>query len=406
MSASSLALADMSPLLMHQDALRIINILDESGFETRFVGGCVRDVLLGRVLGDIDLATTGTPDAVMAQLMRHQINVVPTGLAHGTVMAVINGQGYEITTLRHDIVTDGRHATVAFTDDWEQDARRRDFTINALSVDMDGVLYDYCGGIDDLHAQRLRFIDDAASRITEDYLRMLRLFRFASVLGWDIRDTELLELCSSLAPYMQQLSRERVQAEMYKLLGGAGCLPIVELMDQYDILVPWCHEIYPLALSETITREQCHGLKDEFRRLIALTGYRHADDGINDMVVLSRQQKKRLQDITAFIENDAGSWPQAKFCYYMGPQATEDCLVLFAPKGWTYKFLQEWKRPEFPLKAEYIMQETGGANALLGKILKEVESRWVDHDFIATLDDLLVHARILLRKEQGKDQSE
>lgn len=390
---------DVSALMAHKDALHIMDVLAESGFETRFVGGCVRDVLLHRDLGDIDLATTGTPDAVMAQLNRHNIHVVPTGIDHGTVMAVINDRGYEITTLRYDITTDGRHATVGFTDDWVQDAHRRDFTINALSVDRQGVLHDYCGGLDDMRSETLRFIDDAALRIAEDYLRMLRLFRFSSVLGWDIIDTDLLELCRLMAPNMEQLSRERIQSELYKLLIGPNCMMTVNLMAEYDLLEPWTDTLHIQKLAEIVTHEELWKKPDAFRRFIALIGY---DDlvTIESMVVLSRQQKKRLNDISVCIAQHAHSWSQEKFCYFFGSQATEDCLVLFTPQDWTPEFLENWNKPLFPLKAEHIMSDTGGANAFLGRVLKQTESWWVDQEFKPELALLQAYAKDLIAQEK------
>lgn len=387
-------------LLQHHDALHLVSLLNASGFETRFIGGCVRDALLARHSGDIDLATTATPQQIIEHLSAHQIQTVPVGIEHGTVMAVINGRGYEMTTLRHDVVTDGRHAVVAFTDNWAEDARRRDFTVNALSVDASGKLYDYCGGLHDLQNRTLRFIDDAASRIKEDYLRMLRLFRFASVLHWDITDTALLSLCRNLAPQMKQLSRERVQAELYKLLNGSGCLSVIRLMIEYGIFSPWTDHLDPDALHHTSQYETAHDIPfDAFRRFIALIGYNQTDI-IHDMVVLSKQQKKRLQDITYFAEQNVQTWKQAHFCYAMGLQATEDCLVLFTPEHWSYAFLQQWEKPLFPLKAEHLIADTGGGNALLGQVLKQVEQDWVAQDFTPDLQTLLNHARTLIAAQK------
>ena len=192
------------------------------GRPARFVGGCVRDGLLGldQAGRDLDLATPEPPEQVIALLEAAGLQAIPTGLAHGTVTAVADARRFEITTLRRDVATDGRHASVAFTDDFEADAARRDFTINAMSCDRDGRLFDYFGGRADLAAGRVRFVGPAAARIAEDYLRILRFFRFLAHYGRLPADAEALPACAAAAPAIARLSGERVQAEMRKLLAA------------------------------------------------------------------------------------------------------------------------------------------------------------------------------------------
>ena len=203
----------------------------------RFVGGCVRDGLLGRLdpSGDLDLATPALPHEVAAFLRQAGIKVIPTGLQHGTVTAIANGQSFEITTLREDIACDGRHATVQFTDDFVADAARRDFTINAMSVDQNGKLYDYFDGRDDLKAGRLRFVGDAERRVREDYLRILRFFRFFAFFGKRPADTDALAACRNNADCLHDLSGERIRNEMLKLLRADDPIDALELMAETGV---------------------------------------------------------------------------------------------------------------------------------------------------------------------------
>lgn len=201
----------------------------------RAVGGAVRDTLAGLPVADIDLATALQPDQVSARLRQGGIKVVPTGLAHGTVTAVVDGQPIEITTLRRDIATDGRHAVVAFDADWREDAARRDFTINAMSLAPDGTLYDYFGGRADLAAGRVRFVGDAATRIAEDYLRALRWFRFQARYGKGPPDAEALAAIAAAAPELGRLSAERVWSELKRILAAPDPRGVVALMESTGV---------------------------------------------------------------------------------------------------------------------------------------------------------------------------
>jgi poly(A) polymerase/tRNA nucleotidyltransferase (CCA-adding enzyme) len=202
----------------------------------RLVGGCVRDTLLQRPVHDIDLATPLPPDAVTEALAQAGIRVIPTGLSHGTVTALIGGAGYEITTLRRDVETDGRHAVVAFSDDWREDAARRDFTINALSLTPSAELFDYFGGQDDLRAGAVRFVGDPATRITEDRLRVLRFFRFQARYGRVAPTADTLAAIAAAAPALPVLSAERIWSELQRILAAPNPAEAIDLMQHLGVL--------------------------------------------------------------------------------------------------------------------------------------------------------------------------
>ncbi len=204
----------------------------------RIVGGAVRDHLAGRDVADIDLATPDPPDAVMAKLRAAGLKAVPTGLVHGTITAVSHHRGFEITTLRRDVLTDGRHAVVAFTDDWRADAARRDFTINALSMTPDGTLFDYFGGAADLAAGRVRFVGDPAARIAEDYLRILRFFRFHARYGRGAPDPAATAAIAAAVPGLARLSAERVWSELKRILAAPDPVHAITLMAELGVLPP------------------------------------------------------------------------------------------------------------------------------------------------------------------------
>src|SRR6185437_3989474 len=232
MSASDAAVERIARPAWVDDAgtRAVLAALGAEGGTARFVGGCVRDTLLGRPIGDIDIATPLTPDRVLARLKAAGIKAVPTGLVHGTVTAVTPQRHLEITTLRRDVETDGRHARIAFTADWAADAARRDFTMNALYLDADGNLFDPMGGLADLRAGRVRFVGDAATRIREDVLRLLRFYRFHAQLGRGTADPTARAACHALAALLPSLSGERIAAETLKLLAAADPIPTLALM--------------------------------------------------------------------------------------------------------------------------------------------------------------------------------
>lgn len=370
----------LAALLKNRNAQFIFGALGD--LETRFVGGCVRDALLERVIGDMDLATIAKPEQVIDLLSKENILVIPTGIDHGTVTAVINKIPFEITTLRKDVTTDGRRATVSFSSDWEEDALRRDFTINAMSVDMQGKLYDYYQGQQDLKNKTLRFIGDATQRIREDYLRILRYFRFASTLDWELHDEETLQACAVLAPHLQSLSRERVQSELYKLLLGPGAMRVLRLMKKYDILDNIMDRIYLDKLEQVILLEDKHDDQNAFRRLMGLYGWQSDPE----FIVLTREQKKTLQNMRRMEENR--DWSIEKRLYFYGIDAAKDYFYLLNNQV-DFTVIKNWQQPVFPLKAEDVFSMTDGPGPLVGETLKRAEIYWVDQQFSPTKQELL-----------------
>jgi len=245
----------------------VMAALGKTGAAPRFVGGCVRDALAERPVKDIDIATPLSPEEVLARLKAAGIKSVPTGIAHGTVTAIVEHTPFEITTLRVDVETDGRHAKVAFTDDWVADAARRDLTINALSCEMDGTLHDPFGGAEDLRAGRIRFVGEARARLREDYLRLLRYFRFQAHFGRAAPDAETLAVIAEEAPNLRQLSGERVREEILKLLAAPDPLPAIETMIARSILA----EVLPGAFDPAVLGASLRaGVADPLHRLAAL----------------------------------------------------------------------------------------------------------------------------------------
>ncbi len=224
--------------LAEPEVQRIFTALGAPEIDARAVGGAVRDAVMGRDRGDseIDLATPEEPDEVIARLQNANLRVVPTGLSHGTVTAVVGKRTFEITSLRRDTATDGRHAVVEFTEDWHEDARRRDFTFNAMSMERDGTVHDDHGGMEDAKAGRVRFVGATADRIQEDYLRVLRLFRFQALYGRTPIDADILSACRAHAAGLARLSAERVQAELAKMLGAPSPYQAVAQMQEAGVL--------------------------------------------------------------------------------------------------------------------------------------------------------------------------
>lgn len=358
------------------DLARLIAALGPG--QARFVGGAVRDSLLGLAVKDIDLATALEPAAVMAALRSAGISVVPTGIEHGTVTAVLASGPVEITTLRHDVSTDGRRATVAFASDWQDDAARRDFTINALYADpASGEIFDYFGGLDDLAARRLRFIGDARQRIREDHLRILRYFRFQARFGSRPADAEAEGACAELAATLKGLSRERVGMEMINLLGLPDPAPTVARMAELGVLAVVLPEADVAALAALGVQERAQQVApDALRRLAALLP---ADPALAEAVAsrfrLSGAQKKRLASAAA--REGVVIDPRA-LAYRLGREAALDRLLL---AGASIAPLTGWTIPEFPLKGGEIVARGVRAGPEVARVLRAVEARWMAEGF-------------------------
>ncbi|MGN6497536.1 MAG: CCA tRNA nucleotidyltransferase, partial [Tsuneonella sp.] len=316
----------------------------------RWVGGAVRDTLLGQPVHDIDAATPLRPREVIARLEKAGVRTIPTGIDHGTVTAILEGGNVEITTLRKDVSTDGRRATVAFADDWREDAARRDFTINALYADPATLeVHDYFGGLADLEARRVRFIGDARARIREDFLRLLRYFRFQARFG-KAADTEAEEACAELAPGLKGLSRERVGWELQNLLALPDPAPTVARMRELGVLqvvLPECGPGEADALAPLIAAEREAGLApDALRRLAALLPPSPpVAESVAARLRLSRSQRERLACAAARDVRDAGQ-PRA-LAYRVGTACAVDRLVL--GRGDPGPVIG-WKAPVLPLK--------------------------------------------------------
>lgn len=346
----------------------------------RFVGGAVRDTLLAQPVKDIDMATLLRPEEVIARLDAAHIRNVPTGLDHGTVTAVLSEGPVEITTLRHDVSTDGRRATVAFSSDWRHDAARRDFTINALYADpASGEIFDWFGGRQDLEKRCVRFIGDARQRIREDHLRILRYFRFQARFGSQPADEEAESACSDLAPTLKGLSRERVGMETMNLLGLPDPAPTVGRMAELGVLAVVLPEADPRALAALIAAEQAQGVApDALRRLAALLPAQvPLAEQVASRFRLSAAQKKRLA--TAAVRGEAPGDARA-LAYRLGRDSALDRLLL---AGSDIAPLQGWNIPVFPLKGGQIVARGVDAGPEVARILRRVEDRWIAEGFPA-----------------------
>ncbi len=379
---------DLPEPLCAPPAVRLFAALGTAGIAARFVGGCVRNAVSGRGVDDIDLAVTAPPDKVMRALQAANIKAIPTGLKHGTVTAIVEGRPFELTTLRRDVETDGRHAVVAFTDDWQEDASRRDFTFNALYADPDGTLYDPFDGRADLANRRVRFIGDPDRRIAEDRLRVLRFFRFHAWYGAPPLDGAGFQACARNAGALGGLSGERVAKELLRLLEAPAPADAVEAMKAARALDHWLPEYAGTArLRALIVRED---RADPLRRLAAILFPDAAAAAIGKRLKLSTQQALRLEIVLArepAIDVAGGAPAWRAQIYRLGTSLYLDRLLLAidTPGDWraALAFAQAWTPPELPV---------GGGDALtlglkpgprVGALLGEVERWWIAGDFAA-----------------------
>ena len=361
------------------DALRRALGADEG--LTRYVGGCVRDTLLGLEASDIDLATRLEPAEVIRRLQEARIKAVPTGLAHGTVTAVSAGHPVEVTTLRRDVSTDGRRATVAFSDDWREDAARRDFTINALSADpATGELFDYFGGLADLKARRVRFIGDPLQRIAEDHLRILRFFRFHARFGAGAApDPDALAACSTRANDLMALSRERIADELLKLLSLPDPAATLATMIERAILRPVLPEIVSSrGLARLVGREREAGVAaDPIRRLAALLP---PDQALAERVAARLRLSKKQTQLLASACDPQLAAPH-RLAYRIGPEEAVSRLLLREGDPAGLRELQSWHRPRLPVGGGDLVQAGIKAGPEVARLLRRIEAQWVDEGF-------------------------
>jgi len=380
------------------DGAALLAALAADAGESRLVGGIVRDSLRGVGSADIDIATRLRPDVVMARLKAAGLKAIPTGLSHGTVTAVAGALVAEVTTLRHDVATDGRRAEVEFTDDWQADASRRDFTINALYASLiDGKISDYFGGLDDLAAQRVRFIGAPLQRIAEDHLRILRFFRFSARFAEAV-DAEGLAACAARANDLMALSRERIAIELRGLLAVANPLPMLELMLANGIWKPVLPEFTPErlpVLARTIEAESASGLSPAWQRRLAalLPPDKAAAETVAARLRLANADKTRI-GLAAVAFTGGALLPQA---WTLGAEALADRLLIAGDAAGARQ-VAAWQRPRLPVSGRDLLARGLAPGPQVAARLGDFERAWVAAGFpmdeaavTALLDTVLAH---------------
>lgn len=373
----------------------LLAVLDTDGEEARIVGGAVRDALLGEPVGEWDLATTALPETVARRGREAGWKVVPTGIEHGTVTVVVSGAPFEVTTLREDVATDGRHALVRFGRDFRADALRRDFTINALSWSRTGTVHDYAGGLADLAARRVRFIGNPDTRIAEDYLRILRLFRFHARYGSGPIDRDSLAAAIRGRAGLARLSRERVHAEMMKILVAAGAADMLLEMDGAGLLLAVLGGVaYPAPVQRLAALETARGLAPDAIRRLSVLAVRIREDAarLASRLRLSNAQSRRLE--TLAIAGEAAIEPMGeaqarRLAYRIGRDAALDVALLAAARTgraeWdhTLEAIDAWQVPQLPFGGSDLARLGVRAGPRVGRILAEAERRWIEAGFPA-----------------------
>jgi poly(A) polymerase len=379
------------------EAQAVMRALSANGGAARYVGGAIRNTLLGCEVADVDIATPLLPEDVVRRLDVAKIASVPTGIAHGTVTAIVNGKPFEVTTLRRDVSTDGRRATVAFSTDWAEDAQRRDFTINALYASADGEIFDYCGGLADIEAGRVRFIGDATARIREDYLRILRLFRFHAWYGKGEIDAEAVHAAAAEKSGIAQLSGERIQKEFLRLLEAQNPVPMLRTMAAAGILGDILPGVLDIARLERLASTDAAQflVPDAVLRLAALLSNDIVQvEAIADRFKLSNADRARLEDLGDAKEKIVSYLSireVRKLLYRIGPARFKDRAFLRwaedrkESNGIQWRALlalaDAWERPVFPLNGGNVMAAGVPEGPLVGRILAEVEDWWIESDF-------------------------
>lgn len=353
----------------------------------------MRDSLLGLPLGDIDIAANALPKKIM-EVLSPLCAVVPTGIKHGTITAIKEGTPFQITSLREDIKTDGRHAEVVYGTSFEKDAARRDFTFNALSMDRMGQIYDYFGGRDDLDAGHVRFIGDPHRRIQEDYLRILRFFRMHAYFGKDKIDENALEACQSEKSGIQNLSRERIRQEMFKIFPSPRAYTALHLMEETGVL----HEVYGHSpdweafdrLAQDGSRIKSGMTEGTSAIIPLLTLYHNTLDSLPHAFVLTRREIQLLKNLIRYRETFFTILPHVLLYHLDTPDFKALTLILGAihstPTAPYLDVAKNWMQPAFPVHAEDLPHLEGKA---LGDALKAIEAFWIEGDFKATKKECL-----------------
>ena len=396
---------------------KLMAVLDRDGEEARVVGGAVRNVLIGEPTGDIDVATTALPPEVMRRAQAAGFKAVPTGIEHGTVTIVVDHRPFEVTTLREDVETFGRHAVVRFGRDWRADAARRDFTINALSLSRDGVVHDYVGGLADIAVRRVRFIGQAAARIAEDYLRVLRFFRFHAAYGSGLPDPEGLHACIDARDKLERLSRERVRMELIKLLVAAHAVPTLAVMAEAGLLAPVLGGVPYLAGISNMAKVEaaCALPPDPVRRLGALAVMIAEDaERLWQRLRLTNAEHERLASMADgwWRVTPAEESAARALLYRLAPERFTDRVLLAwarsaagaADAQWRAMAAlpQRWTAPAFPIKAADLMARGIAKGRGLGAALAQAEKAWIARGFPADKAALAEIADAVARETIGR----
>ena len=405
------------PWMHAPETAAVLNALEAEGGEdcARFVGGCVRNAIVGRSITDIDIATTLTPERVARALAAKKIKAVPTGIEHGTITAVSAGVPHEITTLRRDVSTDGRRATVAFTTDWTEDALRRDFTLNSLYAQRDGTIFDPTGhGVADAKAGRIVFVGEPDRRIHEDYLRILRFFRFDAHFGKAEPDAAAVEACARLKDHIDSLAAERISKELLKLLAAEDPRAAVRLMAETGVLEVILKVPANLARFEALVEIEADQLfeTDAVLRLAALLPDDQVAAGrLAERLRLSNPERDRIMAAlapTPVLKSWMSPREIRREVYRADQKTFRDRAKLAwaaSPRSATtmqwramIALAEGWVRPVFPLSGADVMKAGTPKGPLVGQVLREVEDWWIDHDFI---DDKLSAIEKLKAVVQG-----
>ncbi len=399
------------PALAAPETRAVFAALEDSSAPTRLVGGTVRNALLGQPVKDIDMASVLEPEAVIEKAEAAGLKAVPTGIDHGTVTLVAHGRPVEVTTLRADVETDGRRAVIRYTQDWSEDAGRRDFTMNALYCDPDGTLFDPLGGLDDLLARRVRFIGAAEDRIREDYLRILRFFRFFAFYGHGRPDAEGLKACVRLKSGIALLSAERIWSELKRILEAPDPSRALLWMRTTEVLQTALPECWGIdAIHPLIAAEKREGWQpDPLLRLAAILPPR-ADriEALADRLRLSKAEAERLTAWTSVepVAADIGDDGLALRLYRNGAAPIRDRLALALARAHgegdeaaaaalrqRIAFIDGWQKPSFPLAGRDLQALGQKPGPAMGELLAALETLWIDSGFSLSRDTLLKEAR-------------
>ncbi|MEK1888544.1 MAG: CCA tRNA nucleotidyltransferase [Phyllobacterium sp.] len=412
--SATVSIADKAPWLFDEDLQALLAALSAGGEGARVVGGAIRNTLLAQPVSDIDIATTCLPEKTLLRAGNAGFKAVPTGIDHGTITVVARGRPYEVTTLRADVETDGRHAEVAFGKDWQVDAERRDFTINALYVEADGTIIDLVGGLSDVESRTLRFMGDPGERIREDYLRILRFFRFFAWYGKGRPESEGLKACARLKTGLSKLSAERVWSELKKLLGAPDPSRALLWMRQSGVLTAVLPETEKWGIDAIHGLVQTeHALRWEADPLLRLASMvpPNADRlaELASRLKLSNQERDRLEAFANAVPPQAeiSELGFAKRLYRSDRQGMQDRLRLALASARAdaasndgamlraghlsrlLDYLKAYERPRFPLSGGDLVAAGLPKGPDVGKVQRALEDEWIESGFTLKRDQLL-----------------